>query len=116
MTVAEQTTTGLDEVFVEALMLPQSERLVLARQLIDSCTADEPTVLNRQQLGELLNARIKAGRRGANGDFGRFRVNRSCSKVARGRAVGSKRRLKRVGFRRSPYVDYRCLGACECAS
>ncbi|MGI8982341.1 MAG: addiction module protein [Pirellulaceae bacterium] len=60
MTVADQTTTGLDEVFVEALMLPQSERLVLARQLIDSCTVDEPAVLNRQQLGELLNARIKA--------------------------------------------------------
>ena len=52
MTVADQTTTGLDEVFVEALMLPQSERLVLARQLIESCTVDEPAALNRQQLGE----------------------------------------------------------------
>ena len=72
MTVADQTTTGLDEVFVEALMLPQSERLVLARQLIDSCTVDEPAVLNRQQLGELLNARIKAvdeGRMATSDDF-----------------------------------------------
>lgn len=60
MTVTDQTTSGLDEVFVEALMLSQSERLVLARQLIDSCTVDEPTVLNRQQLAEVLNARIKA--------------------------------------------------------
>ncbi len=60
MTVAGQMTTGLDDVFIEALKLPQVERLVLARQIIDSCTIDEPPALNRQQLGELLNARFKA--------------------------------------------------------
>lgn len=85
MTVADQTTMGLEEVFVEALMLPQSDRLVLAKQLIDSCTVDEPIALNREQLGELLKARIKAV------DEGRMATFDWSETVARVRAMLAKR-------------------------
>jgi hypothetical protein len=60
MPVANQPMKDIEAVFEEGLKLPQPERLVLAQQLINSCTPDEPQPLNRHQLEELLNARIKA--------------------------------------------------------
>ena len=81
MTIAGQMAMDLDGVFVEALKLPQVERLVLARQIIDSCVVDEPPALNRQQLGELLNERFKEV------DEGRMATYDAFESLARVRAM-----------------------------
>jgi hypothetical protein len=85
MTVASQTMTDIDVIFEEGLKLPQAERLALAQQLINSCTADEPSALNRQQLGDLLNARIKAV------DEGRMATYDASESIARVRALLAQR-------------------------
>jgi hypothetical protein len=81
MPVTNQTMTEIDLVFEAGLKLPQAERLCVAKQLINSCTADEPPPLNRQQLEELLNARIKAV------DEGRMATYDAPESIARVRAM-----------------------------
>ena len=84
--VTEQTAAGREDVFVSALMLPQTERLELAKQLIDSCSADEPASLIPQELGEVLRARIKAV------DEGRMTTCNWSESVARVRGMLAKRK------------------------
>ena len=86
MTIAGQAMTDIDVIFEEGLKLPQAERLALAQQLINSCTADEPPSLNRQQLGELLNARVKAV------DEGRMATYDASESIARVRALLAQRK------------------------
>ena len=86
MTVTNQAMTDIDMAFEAGLKLPQAERLSLAQQLINSCTADEPPPLNRQQLGELLNARIKAV------DEGRMATYDASESIARARAMLAQRK------------------------